>query len=355
MSGHANSCEEQAYLHSGLGYTTEPDYFEDEEAGYERSLSYSNSYSVFDETEMSHEHRTGHVANVQHAGFTLGAFRVYMPVLEPVSSDVAATVPPPRFTRFPIPDEPRFGVHGVDDLDNDLQAFEDGISDSSDEAAAADNLSMSEDNRPEGQENRVDLEMSEVDEDDEATTEEISAQVTSFLDLLEMVEGDCPICLGQVGYGPMLVRLPCSTTGSHAFHRACIGHWFENRSDCPCCRHSFEELEWEWEEWEEGEEGEEEEWEDDDNDDEESLSNELRQIGIPIPLQGLRGGDDAARCLRELENVGRGHRGARGADVRGLAMRKTVAPTRLGDVLCLRIVGLLDVAFILYALDSIRT
>lgn len=362
ISGHANSWEGQGHLRSGLGYTTEPDYFEDGEARYERSLSFSNTYSVFDDIEMSHEHRTGDVANVLQSGWTLGAFRVYMSAPGPVLSDAAAAVSPPTtFTRFSIPGEPRFGasLYGVsdviDDLDNDLQAIEDGMSDNSDETAAADDLSMSEDDTAEGQENvdDNDLEMSEDEEASVTTTEEILVQVTSFLDLLEEVRGDCPICLGEAGHGPILVHLPCSPTGGHAFHRACIGRWLQSRSNCPYCRHSFEELEWEdieWEdetmEWMEDEE-EEEEADDDDDDDEEFLSNQLRQIGIPIPLQGLRGGDDAARSLTELEIVRSWrHTGPRG---------KTVAPSRLGDLLCVCVVSLLDAAFIFHVLGPIRT
>ena len=44
----------------------------------------------------------------------------------------------------------------------------------------------------------------------------------------------CTICLGALGAGAALLRLPCG--GKHSFHAACVRTWLQRKRTCPTCR-----------------------------------------------------------------------------------------------------------------------
>lgn len=49
---------------------------------------------------------------------------------------------------------------------------------------------------------------------------------------MKTIDGDCPICLNELGYEKDIKSLPCE----HIFHSKCINRWFRIKNNCPMCR-----------------------------------------------------------------------------------------------------------------------
>ena len=53
-------------------------------------------------------------------------------------------------------------------------------------------------------------------------------------------EGDfdncCAVCFETMLQGQVLLRLYCSETVNHVFHKKCIEPWFQTKANCPTCR-----------------------------------------------------------------------------------------------------------------------
>ena len=43
---------------------------------------------------------------------------------------------------------------------------------------------------------------------------------------------ECAVCLEEIDRAKSCVNLSCT----HAFHKACIGQWLEQKESCPLCR-----------------------------------------------------------------------------------------------------------------------
>ena len=54
--------------------------------------------------------------------------------------------------------------------------------------------------------------------------------------------GECAICQENIEEKQNFVRLRCSETVNHMFHKECIMPWLKDHSSCPTCRSDLSEI-----------------------------------------------------------------------------------------------------------------